>query len=276
MTSGHQGIADPWSSTVRWLLTTFGVVLLICLLLPWMYVDGAKFAWDLADDGSPFRNFAVAIAVTGVAAIVVGQVRLDTVVRGWVAIVLGLGPLVWAVSRASGAHELRVRPLVIIVSLVILAAGHLLRGQRRTSMTARVACTLAFAALVIAYVTPDHGKMYLSRLLDNFDAAEGKFKLIAMIDLAPLIVGATGLLAWRAPSAGRGATDLAWLAIVVLPMGTVLNVMLIMTEERFGEIFRQKIFLLMQLPVITVAWMSFAAYGLAIIAADFERRSDAA
>lgn len=272
MAGVNRGIADPWAGTIKWLLMAFGVVMLLCLVVPWQLGDSPQFAWDLFDAGGPFRTFAITIAATGVAAVALAARPVDTVVRGWASIVIGLGPIAWAVARRGSDFDWR--SLVIMLSLVMLAAGFLLRGQRRMSLIARAACTLGFVGLILAYVTPDHGQMHLARIMDRLDHVSGKLKLVPLLDMAPLVVGALGLLAWRAPAAGRRASDLAWLAILVLPLGMMVNVVVLLGEERFGVFVRQQLFLLIQLPIIITGWMALAAHGLAIVAGDAESRSD--
>jgi hypothetical protein len=244
---------EPWARSLRLIMIVFGALLLLALLAPRKEGDEWLFAWQALANGQVSFGaiFPLAVAFGGLLAVVFGLIPAVPVVRGVMALVVGLGAILVPLFQGTFAW----RPLASGLAPILLGAGVLVCAAYPAALAGRIVTTLGALALLATHLVPEGGRLPILNVVDLFKAGtlgmilQGAFQaLMLLVALACLA------LAWLKAAAAAG-TALAWLAISLGPGSLVLGVLVEAGGEAFShpDIFRG--------PVIALALSALAMVG---------------
>jgi len=252
---------DPWAGTLKLVMLVFGVLLIAAFAAPWSLGEKTVFSWTGLKDLSTFEKvFRIMIAGTGALAIVMALLPLASLGRGIAAAVLGLAPLIYPVVGAPG--DFHWQELLRVVGAATLVGGLLVRSQYRTSMAGRILTTVGAICVMLPYLIPTGGasKPPIVDLFKMVGDAEGKAKLIPIIEVVPFVLAIVSLIVWLPSSSSAMGTPLAWIWIV---WAMAKGVLLLILAESIGPALKGGLVVYIWIPCAAMAWNALAGYGVA-------------
>ena len=258
---------DPYADGLRLVLIVFGALLIVSFVAPLTLHGKTVFRWDLLKgDGGAIAKFdQVYLAAAGVLALVFGIVSLANVPRGLLAAVLGLVPLAlhFVVDDLKNAPKIRWQEIVEFVGFLTLVPGLLLRHEYKSQMLPRILATIGALCILLPLLVPEGGAdPKIKMIIDSIGKAPGKAKVIALLQLYPVVLAALALLCWLpAPSTG-GAKIIAWMIIVT---GVVLSYGTLLVMGHIGEVVKRDFNGALFGGWVIAAWLAFIGYGLATV-----------
>jgi hypothetical protein len=258
---------DPYADGLRLVLIIFGALLIASFVAPLSLHGKTVFRWDLLKgDGGAIAKFdQVYLAAAGVLALVFGLVSLANVPRGLLAAVLGLVPLAlhFVVDDLKNAPKIRWQEIVEFVGFLTLVPGLLLRSEYKSQMLPRILATVGALCILLPLLVPEGGAdPKIKLIIDGIGKAPGKAKVVALLQLYPVVLAALSLLCWLpAPSTG-GAKIVAWMLIVT---GVVLSYGTLLVMGHIGEVVKRDFNGVLFGGWVIAAWLAFIGYGLATV-----------
>ncbi|MBK9035584.1 MAG: hypothetical protein IPL61_30725 [Myxococcales bacterium] len=257
---------DPYADGLRLVLIVFGALLVAAFVAPLSLGDKTVFRWDvLSGNGSGVAKFdQVYLAAAGVLALVFGMVSLANVPRGLLAAVLGLTPIaLHFVLGMKDAPKFRWQEIAQFVGLITLVPGLLLRQEYRSQMLPRLLTTIGALCVLLPLLIPEGGgDPKIKMIIDGISKASGKGKVLALLQLYPVVLAALALLCWLpAPSSGA-AKVLAWMFIV---SGVVATYVTLLVMGHIGAVVKRDFSSMLFGGWIVAAWIGFIGYGLATV-----------
>lgn len=209
---------EPWKDSLRLQMFIWGGLLLLAFVVP-MSIDPMGFQWDLIIDGEGKQKLApLILASAGLLSLVLAIIPTSPPPRGLMAGLLGLvGFLVPTLLTLSGG-DFGLGQILIMLALLgymLLVPGLLLRSEYRESILPRLFVTIGVLCVLAMYLVPINDDIGLVRVFKALIDAPGKGKILALINLLPIVYAIVSLLAWLpAPSSGAGGV-MAWLWITL-------------------------------------------------------------
>lgn len=257
---------EPFADGLRLVLIIFGALLIAAFVAPLTLHGKTVFRWDvLSGEGGAVAKFdQIYLAAAGVLALVFGAVSLANVPRGLLAAVLGLAPIaLHFVLDLKDAPKFRWQEVVEFAALLTLVPGLMLRSEYRSQMLPRLLVTIGAVCVLLPMLVPEGGAdPKVKMIIDGIGKAEGKAKILAILQLYPVVLAALALLCWLpAPSSG-GAKIIAWMFIVgaVVATYTALLVM-----GHIGDVVKRSFSDTLFGGWVIAAWVAFIGYGLATV-----------
>ena len=201
----------------------------------------------------------IAIIGSGLVAVILGAVPMGTQVRGVIALLIGLGPMV----ALSTVPEFNWRVMVLLVGMVLLVTGLLVRSKYTHAVLGRAIATAGVVIVLAVYLIPENGQLPMVGMFKMLGAAPGKAKLLPIIGpfgvaLVPLVVTLACLLVWLPGPGTAGSAILAWTAIV---WAIVASLAMLLISGAIGAALKAGLSEFIYLPVAMSAWLAFAGYG---------------
>jgi hypothetical protein len=256
---------EPWVESIKTLLLVYGVLLVACFVAPWAVGEGqTTFSWTLLKaPGFAAKLLPSSIIATGLIAVLLGAIPMDTQVRGIIALVIGLGPLVALTTVPSFEW----RGTVMVVGQVLLVTGLLLRSQYAHAMLGRALATVGVVVVLALYLIPENGVLPLVGMFKGLGAVPGKAKVAFIIgawggSVVPLVITLACLLVWIPGPGAAGTGILAWTVIVWAIVAAIVGLLL---QEAIGAELKSNLSAFIYTPVALSAWLAFAGYGSATV-----------
>lgn len=278
--TGRQN-AEPFGPALTSVFRVFGVLLLLCLLTPWIrHPGGSVYVWDLW--GAPrvpwaFNAFIVLTALTAVATLTLSYLGgVPHRVKAVVGVAAGAVPTLFIFTKVMGRSG-GFTGIAQMTGLFVLAAGMLLRGRYPDNRAGKLLCAIGGAALIVATFAP--GKHGASMFGHNWDLLTGDvprflqggwWKLAGALMLGPLVLGVLAFGAFVRARLARTCVVLAWLTIVAMPLALITQTVAIRSGMPAGSA-GPPLFMMAQAPLILAAWLALSSYGVAaLIGAQLE------
>jgi hypothetical protein len=206
---GHRPV-EPWAASLRIHMLVWGLLVLGFLMLPVSTRPTTAFAWQQLLDGSgPERLGILAVALIGLFSLICAALPMPPAVRGAVAGILGLAgaalPFVYKLPET--------RALVAQAGLVLLVPGLIMRASYRDAVLPRLLVTFGVVGMLVPLVLPEAGAIPLVSIFKMLIEGQGWSRMIAIQELALVIILVMCLLAWLPAPITGGATLWAWLLI---------------------------------------------------------------
>jgi hypothetical protein len=266
---------EPWANSLRSLCRTFGGMLILAFVLPWLFVDARlMFSWNImALPGALAKTLPVAILCTGSAALVLAVLELSASRRGHGAAVLGTAAVLFvalagldaphAAARLVTAGPFQWRQLLQLISLLALASGLLIRAKYPGAQLGRLMVSASAGLLVATYLLPSRDQMPVSELLSRFAGQSGVAKIATLYGLVPLVVAAASMMVWIPFPLSAGAGLLAWCTVAYWPL--TVPVGLLAAPVGAAPDPQLSLYIWYHLPVALLAWFALGAFGLATV-----------
>jgi hypothetical protein len=211
---------EPWAGSLRAVMIVFGLLLAATTAAP-RQLDPLVFIWDAlgGEQGPRLREIVpLAFGAGGFLALLLGVFPLLPVVRGVVAVLVGIGLLV--ARELFVADAFTWRSLVWDAGTLLAAAGLLVRASYPASLAGRLLATAGALAILAQSLVPQ-GSIILpveaaKHVTDGVTPAIHGALLLGDVVLALL----TLILVWL-PSGRGGGAALAWALVVIVPAGAI-------------------------------------------------------
>lgn len=267
----HSGVRplipfEPWAEGIRTLLLVYGVLLIACFVAPWAVGDGGTtFSWTLIKaPGAAAKLTPLLIVSTGLFAVAIGAIPMPPVPRGWVCMLIGLGPLVALNTVPSFSW----RAMLGLVGAALLVGGLLIRSRYTDASLGRLLATVGVLMVLAVYLIPEGGQVPLVGTFKLLGSAPGKGKVAAIIGggmgsgVLPIVVVLLALLVWLPGPSRAGSSWLAWI-LILYPVIASLT-LLIIGGNMLGTL-KASLAQVVYIPTAISAWLAFSGYGLATV-----------
>ena len=258
---------EPYKDGIKIVLIAFGLALLIAGALPFSIDPKLTFRWDaLSAEGVPaLAKFQlIYVGAAAILALVFGLVPLATVPRGALAAMLGLVPIVLAlVMYLKDAKEIEWQKLVAFGAVVTLVPGLMLRQEYRAQILPRILVTIGALCVIVPLVVPvGGGDPPVATMFEAVGDAPGKLKVVAIVNLLPVVLAVVALLCWLPPPTSAGAKTLAWLMILT---AVITTYSLLLVNGKLGDVIKANPNAALMTGWVAAAWTAFIGYGVATI-----------
>nr|HEX4315750.1 hypothetical protein [Kofleriaceae bacterium] len=213
------GDADALSGPVKAMMLVAGILLVVFFVAP-LALDPLSFQFEA------FKNIGDAsvkgmigmlfVPVVGVLAIVLALVVSNTVVRGAIAAVLGLGSIAFVLEEAGAFDHIQWQMFALLFGAVLTIAGLAIRSRFYGSMAARILATLGALAAIAVFVVPEGDKMMIGEVFDGLTSGNTVALVGSVVALLSLLASVLGLLAWLPSSGSAGAGAIAIMMLLAM------------------------------------------------------------
>ena len=259
---------EPYADGLRLVLIIFGVLLIAAFLAPLAMGDKMVFRWDVLKApgvGAIAKFDQVYLMAAGILALVFGLVPLATVPRGALAAVLGLAPLAlhFVVDDLKNAPAIKWQEIVGFVGLLTLVPGLLLREEYRSQLLPRILTTVGALCVLLPLLVPSGGgDPPIKTIIDAVGKSPGKLKVLAILQLWPVIIAALSLLCWLPAPSSAAAKILAWLVIIT---AVVYGYTSLLIAGHLGAAIKANLNEALLGGWVIAAWIAFIGYGAATV-----------
>jgi len=238
-------------------LIVWGILLLAAFAAP-VTLSPLTFNWDAIIHRTARAEIPLMmIGAIGLLGIVVGAIPMPSLARGMFATVLGLSGIVAPIALAGAwPTGMVVAP---VAGLVAAVASLLVRNEYTASIIARLAVTLALAALLLPLLVPQNGAVPIVGLVKSVVHGDVTTQQITL--LITIVLAALSLLVWLPSPATGGAAMFAWL-FLLLPL--VSHVLAVVLEGDISHILTTP-YAGLAAWVPATGYLAFAGYGLATV-----------
>jgi hypothetical protein len=216
---------EPWRYALRLHMIVWGAVMLVVFAVP-VTTDPMAFHWDgIGDMPAKMLIMTLLFPIVGALAVAFGSGPLPAMVRGSIAVALGLATIVTPLALAGDAPPWQF--FVGLVAILTLIPGLLVRNEYTESMVARVLVTIGVICMILPLLVPEGGELKLVQLFKALIDAPGKGKVMPIVEIVEVVLVVLSLLAWMPGPATGGAKIFAWAIILWSTLGRTLAQILI-------------------------------------------------
>jgi hypothetical protein len=266
---------EPWAGSLRAMLIIFGIAMLVMFAAPLSF-EPMRFMWQDLTSSLPLKAklWPLLFGGLGVLSLLFGLLPVPTSIRGVIAAIVGITPVVVAATMggmpgAGGELGMNMggwQAYAVLAGLVLAPTGLLLRSAYRQAILGRLLATIGGLALLAPFLIPERGALPIVQMFQSLGGGGGLKMQLAIIWMLVLPVSALlGIIMSWLPSGTSGGTGFfAWM-LILWTAGLILVglVVAITSGADIGGIVKQPGVLYAL--VCTLGFSALAAYGLATI-----------
>ncbi len=240
---------EPWKDSLKIQMFIWGALTLIAFVTP-VATNPMAFNWDAIIHAPGTAKIGpLLLGAIGVLAIALAVIPMAPAPRGVLAAVLGLAGIFVPIFLHGMPPW---TALLNIAGMLALVSGLLVRNEYVESMFARILVTIGVVCVLLPLVIPEHGEVPLVALFKGLINAEGKEKIVPVLQLGFIVIAVMSLLAWMPGPATGGGKAFAWLLILWPTL--ITQVVMLVIAGHIGDSVKENPY------EATMAWAPLAAY----------------